>query len=384
MKIMKSFVRITAIANKEWLQIRRDTRSLTLALIAPVILILLFGYALSVDVTHVPVAIYDQDRSALSRSFLERFSHTEYLNIYTYVHTYKKLDDLIDRGEIAMGLVIPLKFEKNFKAGKQSIVQLLVDGSDSTTATVAMGYITSIISEYNIDIMMQSLQKIGIADTELPLRIKSRVWYNPELESKNFIIPGLIVMILAIISALVASLAVSREWERGTMETLVTTPVRGHEIILGKMVPYIFIGLFDVVVTVSIGHFVFDMPLKGSFVELYLVALLFLIGTSGLGIMISSVTRVQVLSVQAAMVVTYLPSFILSGFIFPIQNMPYLIQGITYLVPARYLIILMRGIALKGVSSLLLWIQILFLFLFALLVIVVGIKKISLTLPETS
>ena len=382
MKALKSLVRIGAIAGKEWLQIRRDTRSLILSLIAPALLILLFGYALTVDVKNVGMAVYDQDRSTLSRRLLDEFSHTEYLRVQRYITSYREADRLIDSEEIALAIVVPRGFEKRFKAGKSVEVQLLVDGSDSTSATVAMGYVKAILANFNLDIKVSELKRTGIAETKMPVEVKSRIWYNPELLSKNFIVPGLIVVVLSIISALIASLTISREWERGTMETLITTPVRAYELVFGKLIPYLFIGLFDIIITVLLGYFVFNVPIKGSFVELYLLALLFLVGTTSMGIMISSATRAQVLSVQVAIMVTYLPSFMLSGFVFPIQNMPVIVQGVTYLIPAKYLIVIIKGIALKGVSVILLWTQILFLAVFAFIVVIVSVRKISLTLPE--
>lgn len=377
-----SIVRLFAIADKEWLQIRRDKRSLILSLIAPLILILLFGFALTMDVKHVKTVIYDQSRSSTSRSFIEKFSHTEYLDIIAYADNYEAIDRFIDSGKCAMAVVIPADFEKRIKTGRTASVQLIADGSDSTSATVATGYMKAITMEYNIDVKLSGLRKAGFPDVTPPVDVRSRIWYNPELESRNFIIPGLIVIILAIISALIASLTISREWERGTMETLITTPVRGWELVFGKLIPYLFIGLFDVMITVCAGYFVFKVPMRGSFIEFYLLALLFLMGTSGLGILISAATRMQVLSVQFAMVATYLPSFILSGFIFPINNMPLLVQGVTYVVPARYLIVIVKGIALKGIGIAMLRIQVLFLFLFAAAVLIVAVKKMSLTLPE--
>lgn len=382
MKALKSLVRIGAIAGKEWLQIRRDTRSLILSLIAPALLILLFGYALTVDVKNVGMAVYDQDRSTLSRRLLDEFSHTEYLRVHRYITSYREADRLIDSEEIALAIVVPRGFERRFKAGKSVEIQLLVDGSDSTSATVAMGYVKAILTNFNLDIKVSELKRTGITETKMPVEVKSRIWYNPELLSKNFIVPGLIVVVLSIISALIASLTISREWERGTMETLITTPVRAYELVFGKLIPYLFIGLFDIIITVLLGYFVFNVPIKGSFVELYLLALLFLVGTTSMGIMISSATRAQVLSVQVAIMVTYLPSFMLSGFVFPVQNMPLIVQGITYLIPAKYLIVIIKGIALKGVSVILLWTQILFLAVFAFIVVIVSVRKISLTLPE--
>jgi len=382
MKIMHSVTRILAIAEKEWIQVRRDGRSLILSILLPVLLLLLFAYALNMDVKRVSVAIFDQDKSALSRDLLESFSNTEYFRVQRYVRNYREIDDLIDRGTVIMGIVVPRNFESMYKSGKHVSVQILIDGSDSTSATVAGGYVKSILFSFNRDLRMRDLNRAGISGIVAPVDVRSRVWYNEELQSKNFIVPGIIVIVMAIISALITSLTISREWERGTMETLITTPVRKYEVYFGKLVPYVLIALFDLIITVSLGYFVFSVPLRGSFIELYLIALLFLIGTSSLGIMISSATRSQVLSVQAAIIITYLPSIILSGYIFPIKNMPGIVQIITYLVPAKYLITVMKGIALKGIGASLLWTQIVFLTLYAVVVGAISLKKLSLKLPE--
>lgn len=382
MRFYRSLIRIFAVADKEWIQIRRDTRSLIFSLISPVSLIILFGYALTMDVKNVSMAVYDQDRSSTSRQLLEKFSHTEYLHIYNYVSDYNEIDHLINREDIKLAMVIPNGFGKRFKSGKETDIQLLADGSDSTTATVAIGYVKAIIANYNIDVKVDELKRIGISETKLPVETENRIWYNPELLSKNFIVPGLIVIVLSVISALIASLTISREWERGTMETLITTPLRSYELVLGKLIPFVFLGIFGIIVMLLAGYFVFDVPFKGSFVELLILGVLFLIGTTSLGMMISSITRVQVLSVQFSMVMTYMPAFILSDYIFPIENMPLIIKAITYIVPAKYLIVIIRGIALKGVSYTLLWTQILFLAVFALIMITISIKKINLRLPE--
>jgi len=379
--LQKTLMRMMVIAGKEWIQIRRDRRSLLLSLFVPSLLVLLFGYALNVDVTNISIGIYDQDKGSFARQYIEKFSHTEYLRIEKYISRYDSIDRLIDSGEIIMALVIPPDFEERFKSGKPAEVQLLVDGSDSTSATIATGYVKAITYEFNNGILSTELSKRGVVDVRQPVDVRSRVWYNPELKSKNFIIPGLIVLILSIISALITSLTISREWERGTMETLITTPVRGAEVVLGKLFPYLFIGIFDVVIGLSIGYFAFGVPFTGSFTELCLISLLFLIGTSSLGILISAATRVQVLSVQLAIVSTYLPSFILSNFIFPIRSMPFFIQVITYIVPAKYLITVLKGIALKGVGYSLLWLQIVFLTIFCIVVLALSIKKFKVVLP---
>jgi ABC-2 type transport system permease protein len=377
---LRSLSRIIAIAEKEWVQIRRDVRSLLLSIGLPVAMLFLFGYALSMDVKQVKTAVYDQDRTSMSRSFIEKFSHTEYISIYKYVNSQKEIDSLLDKGQVIMSVVIPPGFEKRYLSGKKVDVQLLLDGSDSNSAMVAAGSVKMITFEFNSELTFKELKNAGITNLKLPVDVRTRIWYNAELKSRNFIVSGIIVIVMAIISALITSLTIAREWERGTMETLITTPVRKHELFFGKLIPYIMIALFDVVLTVSAGYFIFDMPIRGSVVELYLVSLLFLIGTSSLGLLISSSMRSQVIAVQLAIAVTYMPSIILSGYIFPIKNMPAIIQGITYLVPARYLIYYMKGITMKGIGFTLMWSQVLFLFLFALIVVVISLKKISFKL----
>jgi ABC-2 type transport system permease protein len=364
------------MAGKEWIQVRRDSRSLILSLLAPVFLVLLFGYALNMDVKNVAIAVLDMDRSSTSRQFIEGFAHNEYLTIHSYAENYGDLDGLLDSGAAALALVIPTGFARRLNSGRDADIQLIVDGSDSMSATVSAGYVRAMVVQYNLDRQIRGLAGSGIISFRQPVDVRSRVGYNEQRESRNFIIPGLIVIILAIISALITSLTISREWERGTMESLITTPVRPLEVVAGKIIPYLVIGAFDVVVTFLAGYFIFGIHLRGSFLELLLLALLFLFGTSMLGIVISAVTRVQVVSIQAAMIITYLPSFILSGFIFPIQNMPMLIQGLTYLIPARYMIVIIRSIVLKGIPAMFLKAQIIFMALFALLVFIAAVSRL--------
>ncbi len=380
--VKDSILRIIVIAEKEWIQIRRDARSLILSLILPVMLLLLFGYALNMDVRNIRVGILDQDKSSLSRLVGEKISTTEYLHVVRHFNSFIEIDDAIDRGEILMALVFPPRFERDFKSGRVAKLQLIVDGSDSTSAMVATGYVRSIVFVLNQDAIKSEINRAGLSGIEMPVEVRSRVWYNETLESKNFIVPGLLAIIMAIISALITSLTMSREWERGTMESLIATPLKKQELFAGKMIPYVFIALFDLVITLAVGAFVFDVPIRGSVIELYIAALLFLFGTCGVGILISSATKIQVLSVQAAMMITYLPSLILSGFVFPIKNMPAAIQFITYIIPARYLIAVMKAIALKGIGYSLLWAQIIFLAAFAVVVTAAGLKKISLEISE--
>jgi ABC-2 type transport system permease protein len=378
----KSLGRLLAVAEKEWIQIRRDWRSLILSLILPVVLLMLFAYALNMDVNNVQVAVLDRDKTELSRRVADALFHNEYLVLNSYLDNEKQIDELIDRDTVRLVLVFPTHFAEDYYAGKEVSLQLIIDGSDSTTATIASGYVRSILFDFNKLERQKEFSRYGLRQMDFPINIENRVWYNPELKSKNFIVPGLIVLIMAIISALITSLTISREWERGTMETLISTPLRKYELYFGKLIPYIFIALFDVICTSCLAYFVFQVPFKGSFAEFYLVAILFLIGTSSLGMMLSSATRSQVLSVQLAIILTYLPSFILSGYVFPILNMPDIVQTVTYLVPARYLMVYVKSLALRGVGVTLLWTQILFLFVFAVVVGAVCLKTLRLTLPE--
>jgi len=382
MKILSSAKRILALGSKEWIQIYRDGRSLVLSFLLPVIMMVIFGYALSMDVTHVKLVVLDNDKTPFSRSLIEEFSHNEYISVINFASNNGEIDSLLNGGEAAMGLVIPVEFEKRHLSGKSADIQLLVDGSDSSSALVSIGYVQAIVLDFNQANEISEMKQNGIKNPEIPVDIRSRIMYNSELKSKNFIIPGILAIIMAIISALITSLTISREWERGTMETLISTPVRRFELFTGKMIPYIFIALFDVIVSVCLGYFIFGVPLKGNFTELYLIALLFLIGNSSLGILISSATKSQVLSVQLSMMITFLPSFILSGYVFPVKNMPAIVQAFTYLVPAKYLILCIKGIALKGIGLTLLWSQILFLFLFCIIVAIGSIKYLDLRIPE--
>lgn len=382
MKPLRSFQRIAAIADKEWIHIRRDLRSLLLSLLVPTVLVLLFGYALSVDVHSIQMGILDQDNSSVSRQYIEAFSHNEYLIPAIRTRSVNQIDSLLEKRDVSVVLVIPPGFGKKYKVGKQVQVQLLLDGSDSTSAIITLGYMKAITLSFQQHMTVKGLKKVGIQTIGMPVEVSPRVWYNSELKSKNFIIPGLIALILSIISALITSLTISREWERGTMESLITTPLRSHEIILGKLFPYLIIGMFNVIAAISIGYFVFDVPFRGSILLLCIVSFIFLTGTSGLGVLISATTRVQVLSIQFAMVITYMPTLILSDFIFPVKNMPVFIQGISHVIPAKYLIYILKAIALKGLGFSYIITQLLFLSLFSTLIIILAIRKFKIELPS--
>jgi len=252
---------------------------------------------------------------------------------------------------------------------------MIVDGSDSNTAMIAMGYANVINTIYSQNIALDEMRRLGMREPTLPLDVRPRVWFNPDMESKNYIIPGLIAVIMMIISALLTSLTIAREWERGTMEQLISTPVKGPELILGKLLPYFIIGMFDVLLATLMGQFLFHVPLRGNVALLFITAAIFLAGALALGIFISLVTKNQLLASQLAIVATFLPAFLLSGFMYAITNMPHAIQMITYFIPARYFIVLLKGIYLKGIGMEILWVESSFLAVFGLVMLVLANVK---------
>jgi ABC-2 type transport system permease protein len=343
-------LRVSAIARKEFIHIYRDPRSLGMAIAMPLFLLLLYGYALTLDVDNVPLAVWDQSETPASRDFISRFSGSRYFSIRQYADQYQQLERSIDTGRALVALIVPRGFARSINSGRPTTVQLIVDGSDPSTATLAVTYAEVVTRTYSQALTLETARRLGGGALPLPLDVRPRVWFNEDLESRNYIIPGLIAVIMMVIAALLTSLTVAREWERGTMEQLISTPVRGQELILGKLIPYFLIGLLDVLLAVLLGKFLFQVPLRGNAVLLFTLAAIFLAGTMALGIVISILAKNQLVANQLAMMLTYVPSFLLSGFVFPISNMPTAIQLITYLIPARYFISILRAIYLKGVG----------------------------------
>jgi len=366
--------RVSAITKKEFIQIIRDYRSLGLAIINPIVLLCIFGFALSLDVNNVPLAVWNQDKSQVSRDFIQNFKNSPYFKIVGFFDNYAQLQNYIDRRKAIMAMVIPKDFSKYIQSNQAAPVQLLVDGSDANTATIAMGYANGVVASYNIKFIADSVAKLGIKNLS-PIDLRLRVWFNEDLKSRNYIVPGIIALIMMMIAAQLASITVAREWERGTMEQLISTPIRRSELILGKFIPYFIIGFFDLLVAVTMAHFIFAVPLRGNLILLLILSSIFLTGALAQGIYFSIVTKNQRLATQMAVLTTFLPTFILSGFVFPIYNMPKIIQVITYVVPARYFITILRGIYLKGEGLNILWRQALFLSLFAVAMIVFAYRR---------
>jgi ABC-2 type transport system permease protein len=342
--------RVTAVARKEFLHILRDARSLGMAIAIPMLMLLLFGFALTLDVDHVPLVVWDQSGTPDSRELVSRFAGSPYFSLVRHVNNPRDMDRALDSGEALMGLVIPYDFARKLASGTEAPLQVAISGVDSNTATIALGYADAIVEIYSQEWMVRRSGRQGPTKVQIPLDVRGRVWFNADLESKNYIVPGLIAVIMMVIAAMLTSLCFAREWERGTMEQLISTPVQGSELVLGKLIPYFAIGLLDMVLAVVLGQFMFQIPLRGNLALLFGVASIFLVGVLTMGMLFSITTKSQLLASQLAMTTTFLPSFILSGFIFAIVNMPRPIQWITYLVPARYFIVILKGIYLKGVG----------------------------------
>lgn len=359
--------RLTAVIKKEFIHIFRDTRSLAMAFLMPVILLFIFGYGITLDIKSINMGVYDLDKTAESRGLVERFRASGYFDIVGTVESTKETDRLIDRNIAHMVLVVPEGFGGSVKRGKPVDIQAVYDGSDANTTSIAMGYTEAITSRYS--------QSKGAKDPSGQIDLRLRVWYNPELKSRWFIIPGLIAIIMGVISALLTSLTVSREWEQGTMEQLLSTPIHPVELFLGKITPYFLIGMIDVLISVAVGVWIFGVPLRGSFLFLLVVSSLFLVGGLSLGILISTAAKSQLVASQAAFVLTLLPAFMLSGFLYSIENMPVFIQKITYAVQSRYFVTILKDIFLKGNHPSVLIKEILFLCAFAAIVLTAAIKK---------
>jgi len=342
--------RAIPLLKKETLHILRDPRSLYLALGLPIVLLILFGYAITFDVKNVPLAAVDLDNSPLSRAFLSRMQASPYFDLEYRLDSTSGSEILLDRGDVRFIVVIPAGFSREMTTGKDTALQLLVDGSDNNSAQIAMGYMSGFVQGFSSQIVLESIQALGAG---IPLRlppfeVESRVWYNPELRSTNYIVPGLIAVLMMVIAAMLTSLTIAREWEVGTMEQLIAAPIRPVEVILGKLLPYYFLGLLQTFLVILIGRILFDVPFRGNLFFLFLVCSLFLICGLGIGLYLSTSTKSQQLSFMLSIILTLLPAFLLSGFIFPVSGMPRLIQIVSHLVPAKYFLTALRGIFLKG------------------------------------
>lgn len=335
--------RLFAVARKEALHLRRDPRSLALAFLLPALLLVLFGYAISWDVEHITTAVLDESRSPQSRAVLDAFRASGYFDLEQTLSGPREVKAALESGRAQIVLVFPPDFATAFESAPPATLQAIVDGSDANTATIVLAYAEATVRN--------AVVRARVAgELHPPIAAHSRVWYNEELASRNMIVPGLVAVVMMIIAAMLTSLTIAREWERGTMEQLAATPVTRAEVVLGKLLPYLGIGLADVLVATLLGVFLFRVPLRGSPLLLLVLSFFFLVGALGLGMFISAAARSQLLASQLALLATFLPAFLLSGFMYSIANMPAPLRALSYAVPARYFLVVTRGIFLKGVG----------------------------------
>ncbi|MBW1805615.1 MAG: ABC transporter permease [Deltaproteobacteria bacterium] len=346
---------VRAIARKEFYHLIRDFRSLYLAFFIPLLLILMFGYALSLDVDNVRTVVVDHDKSRLSRDFIGKLNASPYFDIIGHLHDSRSVSNYLDNGWTTMAVIIPPDLTRDIKADREARIQVLLDGSDPNFAGLSKGYITSFVESYNRDLLDDYLNRKGMGELKPPVEGRLRVWFNEDLESRNFIVPGIIAIIIMIVGVILTSLVIAREYENGTMETIRSLPVSAGEFLIGKAIPYFFIGLIDVLVAVLMGQILFGVIMKSSFWLMVLASVIYLWVALSLGLLISVITKAQLAANQIAILVSFLPAMLLSDFVFPVGNMPKILQAITYIVPARYYINILNGLYLRNLDFSYLW-----------------------------
>jgi ABC-2 type transport system permease protein len=349
---------------KEFRQIRRDPTSLGMLLFLPAALIVLVGYALNFDVKYIPMAIFDQSHTAQSRDFLRTFKQTEYFEHKYSVGSYEEIEELFLHGRAKVAIVIPAAFARNLLAGRDAHVQILVDGSDNTTAGQALIYAVGLTSSYSSNVVNQAMMRRGVKQY-VPVDFRPRVWYNPDLVSSKFLVPGLIGFILVLTAVISTSLTVVREKERGTMEQIMVSPLRPVQVILGKTIPYMIISLGAATVIIILGYLLFDVQIQGSILLLYFGIFVLLLGALGQGLLISTITDSQQVAFMLSVFTSLLPSFLLSGFIFPISSMPVVLQVFSNIAVNKFFLIVVRGIMLKGSGFGQVWDQFVYMGIFA-------------------
>lgn len=342
--------RLTAIARKEVLQIMRDARSIAIVVGMPVIMMLAFGYGISFDVKHLPVYVFDREGSQKSQDLLKHFQASEYFEVVQTVNNYPALVRAVDAGDCKLALVVPHDFSHKLNSGRPVTVQALIDGTDSNSANIAIAYSQAVVQNYSRQIQFDWIRQHGQSAILAPLSIDARTWFNENLESLANIVPGVIVIVMAVVGTFLTALTISREWERGTMEQLISTPVTALELMIGKLAPYFVIGLVDTCLCTALGILWFGVPFRGSWIWFFISSTLFLIVILSVGYFISVTAKSQLAASQISLFATFLPTFLLSGFLFPIDQMPVAIQAVTYLFPARYYMTIVRNVFLKGAA----------------------------------
>jgi ABC-2 type transport system permease protein len=369
-------INIRAIARKELYHLIRDFRSLYMAFLMPLLLILLFGYALSLDVDNVRVVVVDNDRSPLTRDLLSKLNASPYFNITGYPVDVSSAASYLDKGNATIAIVFPPDFTEKIRSNRESPLQVIMDGADPNYATLARGYIESFIEKYNSTLMNDYLNRSGMESLKIPVNGRVRIWFNEELESTNFIVPGIIAIIIMIVGVILTSLVIAREYENGTMETIKSLPIKAEEFFLGKAIPYYFIAFIDVLVSVLMGQILFGVVIKGSFILMLIASTVYLMVALAMGLFISVAVKSQLVANQIAILTSYLPALLLSDFVFPIENMPFILKKISYIVPARYFIDILNGLYLRNIGFTYLWKDYLVLILMFFVFYILTFKKL--------
>jgi ABC-2 type transport system permease protein len=366
--------KVGRIIRKEFIQLRRDPRMLFILFISPVLQLILLGYAANLDVKNTPVVFCDLDSSAASRNFISQFPYSGYFTLEAVVNRLADIDDYIIKGRASLAVVLPRGLGRRLAGGESVRIQMIVDGAESQSAVIALNYASTIVMTYSRQILLDRLVRFLPRVSAAGVNSQIRVWYNPELRSRNFMIPGVLGLVLMVMTMMLTSLAIVKEKEMGTLEQLIVTPVRPRELILGKLLPFFLIGLIDIVLVVSVAVFWFKVPIKGDVFLLFGLSPFFMLTTLGLGLFISTVSKTQQQAMLSA-VFFMIPMIILSGFVFPIENMPRLIQFFTYLVPLRYYLVIIRGLFLKAVGLEALWQETLALLAFGLTILGLSVLR---------
>jgi ABC-2 type transport system permease protein len=350
-----NLIHIRAIARKEFYHLSRDFRSLYLAFFIPLLLILMFGYALNLDVDNIRTVVVDHDKTELSRDFSRRLTASYYFDVIHTLPDTRTATKYLDHGWATMAVIIQPGWTGGLKADRETPLQILLDGSDPNFASQARGFMTAFVEDYNHHSLLDFLNRKGMREIKAPIEGRIRIWFNEDLESTHFIVPGIIAIIIMIVGALLTSLVIAREYENGTMETIRSLPIKAAEFLMGKAIPYFFIALIDVLVSIFMGQVLFGVVMKSSFWLMILASIIYLSVALSLGLFISVATKSQLVANQMAIMITYMPSLLLSDFVFPVENMPKLLQLFTCVVPATYYIDILNGLYLRNLGLPDLW-----------------------------
>jgi len=369
---------IIHIIKKEFLQFKRDPKMFVMILVAPVIQLIFLGYAANLDVDKVHSAVLDNDRTETSREYICMFEKSGYFDFNYYVNNYDELQDKIDQGEVIFGLVIPTDFERKINRQQTALLQAIIDGSDGNSASISAGYVQAVTSRFGKKIVTNLLDKSGRKiQPSGTISSEVRVWYNPELKTRVFMVPAIVGLLLMVITLILTSLAIVKEKEIGTLEQLIVTPIKPYQLLVGKLVPFAILGFISVIIIINAMSLIFDIPVRGSITFLFLSTFVYILSTLGLGLFVSTISKTQQQAMMLAIFVVMLPMVFLSGFAFPIENMPESIQFITHIIPLKYFMVIIRGVILKGIGIAELWQELLVLFLMGVGILVLSAKRFS-------